>query len=391
MQDAERWSYTPTDVMGENRFFTGQGNSSWKVSVGDHIASKSVLRLSELNDLPPFAMKRISGKASVITSTGWVMPNRYQSEGPLLSAAYGLLDGMNGFCWEGFSAQPTVNAQVTLFINPKSTWLMVWNCASPPLVDSFPAAALMFRNGGIREGVSAVHEARPLADLWIRQPPAIADHASPAPAAAEGNQVDPLAYFVGPVTTTYGVAAHLDTNAALSACIDRAHRRVTSSTGELLLDYGAGYCQISAPRAQGVIGFLRTSSPIELGAVTISSADDYVALLVVPLDDASIADSHKLLVQSCTTATPSGWMTKPVTMTDPARKVLEDAEEVTSVGGPPWRIVCNHSWLSISNSHLTHAWAVDAAGFRTAEVPCQRHSGALTFTMPANCFHVVIQ
>jgi hypothetical protein len=394
MQDAERWSDLPGDIMAENHFFTGmhQGAASgWRVTIGDRIHSLSALKLGELEDYPPYVMKKVDGRAGFITSTAWVPPNRYQSEGPLLCAAYGLLDGMNGFCWEGFGSQPEMDTAITLSINPQTTWLLTWNLARPPQVTAFPAAALLFRNGYLRRGATAVHEHRPLADLWSCKPAAIADHGAPAATAHDASAIDPLAFLVGPVAVAYGAAkAKVEVLPDLTSCIDRPHQHVRSDTGELQLDYGKGVCRIAAPKAQGVLGFLAGEGVIDLGDVAIASEDAYASILIVPLDDAPIATSTKLLIQSCTTAHPTGWTTKPCNLDQTGGKASLPAEEVTSLGGPPWRVADNRSTITIRNPHLRMAVSIDAEGYASGSVPCTVDSSALTLHMPPETFYVLV-
>jgi hypothetical protein len=394
MLDAERWSYLPGEVVAENRFFGGVhagAASGWKLTVGDHLAARSVLHLGELSELPPFAMRKVDGRAGFITSTGWGTPNRYQCEGPLLCAAYGCLDGMDGFCWEGFSSQPTINTAVTLAINPTTAWFMTWNCAIPPFIDTFPAAALIFRSGYLRRGATAVHEVRPPAACWACSPPAISDHVNPWSTARAPDAVDPLAFFVGPVSVAYGAPAAVTTAPELAGCIDRAHQRIASATGELLLDYGRGLCRIAAPKAQGVVGFLQGAGAIDCGAVTIASMDAYAGILVVPLDDAPIASSHRLLIQTTTTAVPSGWSTCAEDFIPPGGKRPIAGERVLAIGGAPWRIANNHATITIRNPDLSTAWTADAAGCRSAPAPCSQRQGALTVALPPDCFYVIVQ
>jgi hypothetical protein len=393
MQDAERWTYLPGDIMAENRFFccehTG-ASTGWRVSVGDRFRSQSALRLEELADYPPFAMKKVDGRAGCVTATGWPVPNRCQSEGPLLCAAYGLLDGMDGFVWEGFRSQPELDTAITARINPQTPWMLIWNLARPPIATAFPAAALLFRNGYLRRGGTAVHERRPVADLWTGRPPAISDHGPPA-APARGPASDPLAFFVGPVSVAYGDGpAAVEIQPGLASCIDRPHRSVRSNTGELRLDYGSGICRIMAPKAQGALGFLAGQGAIDLGDVTIASDDAYAAILVVPLDDRPIASSQRLLIQSSTTAEPSGWTTRPASMRRAGPPTATTAEQVVSLGGPPWRVADNRSTITIRNPGLRTAAAVDAMGFSAGAVPCTATTAGLTLEMPRDCGSVIV-
>src|SRR5207248_7044665 len=86
-----------------------------------------------------------------------------------------------------------------------------------------------------------------------------------------GNVIDPLIHFAGRTRVRFtehgGPARLLD----LSRLIDRAHSTVTSTNGQLKLDYGKGLLTINAPAAQGISGNLRDAGPAQLKDLAISS------------------------------------------------------------------------------------------------------------------------
>ena len=88
-----------------------------------------------------------------------------------------------------------------------------WTFALPTTLGQFPAAALMFRNGYLKEAPPVVHEERSLKDVWDRKLPLIAEEGAWDPNRDKGEMpagttlkgaVDPLAYLVGRVEVVYG-------------------------------------------------------------------------------------------------------------------------------------------------------------------------------------------
>ena len=397
LQDAERWTYMPGDIMAENRFFNfpfvGEA-TGWRVSVGDRFASRTALLPAEMDDMPPFAMKRVAGKAAFVTSTAWTFPDRFAAEGPMLSAAYGALTGMDGFCWEGFGSQPTVDTDIVLHINPATTWLMTWNCARPPITMTFPAAALLFRGGCLSEAEPVCTEARPLADLWSGAPAAIDDHGPPLAKPDTDHARDRLAFWAGPSVVRYDAPAAISRAPSLDQLIDRAHQQVHAATGELDFDYGLGVVRIHAPRAQGLVGFLRAQGPVDLGTVRIACDNEYAVILALALDGEPIASAHRILVQSTTEAVPSGWMTRPREMLLPGVGGLPQAargEEVLSLGGPPWRVVSNRTAIRLRNTVVRRVVSLDSEGYRLGRASSDRDDAGLSFAMPAEASAVLVE
>jgi hypothetical protein len=180
LNDVERWSYTANDVIAVNKYFTGIHNgprNGWAFDVGDTFTNVSALLDPRAL---PINMKQVAGFPSLITESGWIMPTKYQTEGPFLTAAYSSLTGLDSFYW--------------FAIGDGEEWQHdpgKWRLGNPQGVGQFPAAALMFRNGYIKKGAPVVHEERTMADLWNRRDPLIAEDKSfrsltATPAAAVG-------------------------------------------------------------------------------------------------------------------------------------------------------------------------------------------------------------
>ncbi|MEI8196279.1 MAG: hypothetical protein WCI73_10250, partial [Phycisphaerae bacterium] len=141
MQDAQRWSYMPGQIIAENHFLVS-GNDTWRTIAGEVFGQPTALKPLELEDAPPYVFKQVDGHATFLTSTGWIQPNIHQSEAAFLCSAYGSLAGLAGICWDGFSQSLEYDQTVVLKPNPTTKWFMTWNTARPAAVSGFPAAAL---------------------------------------------------------------------------------------------------------------------------------------------------------------------------------------------------------------------------------------------------------
>ena len=391
MLDAERWSYTANDVMAINRYYDGVhegANNGWAICDGDRFTDDSVLlRPREL----PLTLKQVAGFPMMVTESSWVPPLSHQSEGPFLVAAYQSLTGVDAYFWfatgeEDWRQPGSANG----FMPSEAKWV----CATPMLLGQWPAAALMYRLGYLRQGAPVVSEQRPLEDLWQRQRPIIAEDAGYDPNRDQGQRakeskvkagVNPLAYLVGPVLAQYGGQPAPNRVTDLGDFIDPVHKTIRSITKEITLNYGDGWCQLDTPKAQGVTGFLKALGACKLTDVEIRSTNDYATVLVIAMDNQPLKESGKILVQVGTTERPLGWQTKPATVSGRA------GEEVVNFGGAPWMIVRAGVEISVANPALKRARMLDANGMPVSEVALESAGGRVTFNFPPDALYVVLQ
>ena len=332
MLDAERWSYTANEVMAINRYYGGahEGqNNGWAIVNGDRFTDDCVmLRPREM----PLTLKQVAGFPMMVTESSWVPPQGYQSEGPFLVAAYQSLTGIDAYYWfatgEEDCRQP---GSANGFLPSEGKWV----CATPMLMGQWPAAALMYRLGYVKQGEPVVYEQRPLDDLWRRRMPIIAEDAGYDPNRDKANMskesnvkegVNPLAYLVGPVVVKYGGDASRSRTVDLRPYLREDKKRIRSITGQLTMDYGRGLCALNAPKAEGATGFLKKAGTIKCADVEIQSGNDYATVLVVSMDEKPLRRSGKILVQVGTTERPLGWKTRPAQVDNRA------GEEVVSFG-----------------------------------------------------------
>jgi hypothetical protein len=111
--------------------------------------------------------------------------------------------------------------------------------------------------------------------------------------------------------------------------IDHAAQTVTSTTGELKLDYGKGILVINAPRAQGVSGLIHAVDRIETQNLSIGPDMDLGQIIAVPLDNQSLARSRKILLQVMSEEKASEFQTEAVE---------NGVKRVTNIGRDPWLV-----------------------------------------------------
>ncbi len=391
MLDAERYSYTANDVMAVNRYYDGVhegANKGWAICNGDKFTDDSVLlHPREL----PLTLKQVAGFPMMVTESSWVPPLSHQSEGPFLVAAYQSLTGVDAYYWfatgeEDWRQPGSANG----YMPSEGKWV----CATPMLMGQWPAAALMYRLGCIQQGAPVVTEQRALVDLWQRKMPIIAEDAGYDPnrdtanfskASNVKNGVNPLTYLVGPVVANYGGNPGQSSVTDIGKFIDAPHKTVRSETGELIWNYGEGWCKLDAPKAQGASGFLKKAGACKLADLEIRSANEYATVLVVAMDEKPLNSSGKILVQVGTSERPAGWKTKPAVVNGRA------AEEVVSFGHAPWMIVKAEVSLTVGNPALKTARMLDANGMAVKDIPLEHSGSGVAFKFPGDALYVILQ
>src|SRR4051812_42503754 len=280
----EKLSYTAGDFVDRHGYFECNhkgDNAAWSIRNGHTYSDRSALRFDAPEPgkpkqfVHPIMDPHYDNKPSMISETTFCRPNRYRSEAPLYFAAYGALqdsDSIVHFALDGenFSVKP-------------GFWMQQWTLMSPSMFGQFPAAALIYRQGLIAAGkVLAEINLRTADLLELKGTPLPQDAAldelrlKDVPQGTEikpGQRIDPLIHYAGKVmvnfvTNTSKAGATLEN---LAPYIDHSKQLITSSTGELKLDYEKGLLTLNGPRAQGLSGALQKAGAVELKDVFIGS------------------------------------------------------------------------------------------------------------------------
>ncbi|GBF79774.1 hypothetical protein [Aphanothece sacrum] len=396
LNDAERYSYTTTEVIGVNRYYNGgihQGEfSGWAIVNGDKFTNESVL----FNPLDfPLNIKQVAGHPTIIPETSWVPPLGYQSEGPFLVSVFQSLTGIDGVYW--FSMKEP-QWQKPSSANGFMPSLGKWIINTPELLGNFPAASLMYRQGYIQTGKRVVEEKRSFEDLWQRQIPAIAETRSFDPNRdqevtnqdSENKIVNPLAFLVGPTEVTYQNQASKNEVVNFQSYIDEKAQIIRSITGEIVWDYGKGICQLDTPKAQGVTGFLDKVKEIKLKDSVITSNNNYATVLIVSMDNKPLTNSKKILVQVGTIARSTGWQEKAISWKDKQGNSVSGLQ-VINYGQAPWRLINNDLTITINNPNLTQGTIVDSNGLAEGKVSLQGNIKQVSFKFPANAKYLILE
>lgn len=386
--DAERYSYTPNEVIGKNAYYGSVHagiNTGWQILSQQSYTNWSALKRPYFW---PMNVKQPVGHPMMIFESLWVPPNLYAAEGPLVVAGQLSLTGVDSFYW---------------FASGGEEWGPCdgkWAYNTPMQMGQFPATALAFRKGYIAEAQQpVVYEERSLDDVWQEKTPLIAETAVYDPNRDKGEMpvnssvttpVDPLAFCVGPVHVRYGgSAASNRVSPQLKDLIDKDKQTLTSVTGEIRTDYGKGIYTVNADRCQAAAGFLAQQPEIALKDITIRSGNAYGSIVVVPLDDQPLTRSKQVLVQVGTVARPAGWIARERSVETGGQ--LNDGFQIMRKGGDPVLVENTDARVEIANPSLSKATALDINGQPTdAEVSVERRDGRLLVKLPANTLYTII-
>jgi hypothetical protein len=396
LSDAERWSYTPGEVLAVNRYYAPPHlgpERGWRINKGDRFQNLSVLFNPSAF---PLAVRQVVGYPMMLTETHWVSPLGYQSEAAFLVAAYQSLTGLDGVCLGSTTESEWSDRD-------RAAWdaasRQKWNAGTPVVLGQFPAAALLFRRGDVSLGRPAVLEHRTLEQLWERVPPMIAEESGFDPNRDQGDTakqsqipggVQPLAFLVGPVEVVFGSDPAKTTVVDLDRYIDREKKLVRAITGELVWDYGRGLCTVDTPRSQGATGLLKSVGPIKLRDVTINSENSYATVLVVSLDDQPLAHTGSALVQIGTRARPTGWIDHAVTFSVDGSREKINGRQIDDTGRMPWIVDGTRVTIRVRNSNLASATLLDTNGNAGRHLGVRRADEAIEVELPTEAMYVVL-
>ncbi|MBN2023135.1 MAG: hypothetical protein JW809_10115 [Pirellulales bacterium] len=385
----ERHGYTAGDVIDHHGYFDHghQGEAaSWSVRPGQTFESRSALHLRDANPLP---YVETDGYPHIVSEIGWPRPNAYRAEGVFLTAAYGSLQGLDGimhFAIDGAGWSETVGK---------------FSLNDPVALGSYPAAALAYRRAYIQEAPAVVVENLRLEDLYAGKGSKAYVGAAmdalrvvqvPEGDAKPGDQrrgpiagVDPLTFYVGRVARRFGQKPEESMQQDVRRLADREAKTITSVTGQLAWDYGAGCATANAPKFQGAAGFLGKRGPVQLADVCIEMANEYGAVMVVALDDRPLVQSKRLLIQCTTIDELYGWTTS-----DAGGK----RGTIQSLGSAPWNVediktVVRLKWAGPPPARVV---ACDENGYATDRpVDARTTSGGLAVTIDPSTACTVIE
>ncbi len=385
--DAERYSYTANQVIGKNAYY---GSLHAGINTGWQILDQQVYTNWSALKRPyfwPMNVKQPVGHPIMIFESLWVPPNLYAAEGPLVVAGQLSLTGVDSFYW---------------FASGGEEWGPSdgkWAYNTPMQMGQFPATALAFRRGYIadatepvvyeerRPGYLATEDAADRRNRGLRSESRSGRNAGQVVRVDAGRSAGVLCR-TGPRAVRWqcGTKPRI---AQLNQLIDKNRQLLTSITGEIRTDYGKGIYTVNAAKCQAAAGFLARQPDITLQDVTIRMRNAYGSVVVVPLDDRPLSESHQVLIQVGTVARPAGWIAR-------GRKVEAggtsyDGFQILRKGDEPVLVENTDAEVEIHNALLQRAQALDANGVPTdGDVPLSRRDGRVLIRLPKNSLYTVV-
>jgi hypothetical protein len=337
----------------------------------------------EVPEQLPVRELQYAGHPCTVSEYLFTRINCYRTDSVFLAAVYGALQGTDGYFWFAINGPGWQTASGE-------------GPASPAIMGQFPAAALIYRRGDVREAPTVVDQVLSLDDLYALKGSGTSDpqnldnmRAAEVPPGGQAvgkpvSNIDPLSHYVGRVLRTISDDRSQAVLTDLSPYIDRTAKTVRSITGEALLDYGRALATVNTPPAQAATGFLARAGRIALGDVTIESGNDYGAVMVVSLDGRPIASAGKVLVQAATQEQNYGWQD------------VQQGEwrKVTSLGTPPIDVKDVAGTVTIVRPDATQlkVTALDPNGYPTdRKVETTAADGRLTVTLLPDVLYYVVE
>lgn len=400
LNDLERWSNSACEVLAVNRYYApghvGE-NNGWRIDPGHYYQGESALKNPEKL---PVNVKQMAGFPMLITESGWNLPNKYQSEAPALVAAYQSLSGMDAFYWFSISSKEYMDFPYFEFTKDSAGMFAMnrWTWSTPGGISQFPLYALMYRKGYISKGETMVHEHRSMDDLWNRNIPVISEEVSFDPnrdqlegivTRASDGGLSPLTFLTGPVKVTYGGNSEDDfVSDKIAGLINEQEGRVQSVSGELELNYQDGIFTLSTEKAVCVSGFVKEAGEFSLGVVSLKSDNDYITMGLASLDDKSLAESKRILIQTGTSYRPSEWKEEEASFQ--LGGVMVQGKRILDTGRMPWMGAPTMARVSLRNKHIQRAYLLDVAGYIDREISIKRSGDHLEIALPPDALYVVL-
>ncbi|MDR2675190.1 MAG: glycosyl hydrolase family 5 [Opitutaceae bacterium] len=338
---------------------------------------------------PPFRVMpaRIPGKPFTVTELNYCRPNQYRASGAVLTPAYaGLQD------WDAlYTFHYALSREMALGGGVENCFALA---CDPIGIIGDRVGALLFQRGDIapamREILWAARPDEAFTELQKRfpddfclvglvsrigslpgQPAAVWSAIDGLDAVVTGAHPAPATPFPAktyPATKT--LLADLQRDGVLPpGSVDPAGRHFTSDTRQIELHAGEGSVKVVTPR--GELFYAPKGTSPSGDRVTLENVTADAAISVIAIDDAPLAGTRRILVTHLTDALPEGMQFEK-----PDRKLL------LSWGKGPHLVRRGDATLTLRlPAGDWKAWAVDATGARTREIPLREKGGQLAMTL----------
>ncbi|MGM0444083.1 MAG: carbohydrate binding domain-containing protein [Fibrobacterota bacterium] len=279
-------SYTTLDYIANDAYWDHP--KIWKSSHGWDAPSRAPMEnTSQLKNLQTNSITRLAfyptAKKPFVAWGDQTYPNEYQGEHLPLLTFYSLLQGWDGLVQHSFGYETPGSAPLDVYaVHRQPDDIALWSIMAPA-----------FLRSDIKESDLTITE-------HIGRDRIFSD-------SSYSNFID--RNFHIPFTATfervYGDSSRRPDLENIEKYHDTEEGRITSSTGELQLNYRRGYMKVNSPRLQGVTGPLPDTS-VTCRDLTFSFANSFISAYAVAAQDTSIAASDTLYIAVTPPAKMSG-------------------------------------------------------------------------------------
>ena len=186
----------------------------------------------------------------------------------------------------------------------------------------------------------------------------------------------PEAVAIGRVTI--GFRAQPSAMMDLSKYWDRQSQTLTSTTGQLVWDYGARCVEVRSPKTQGVIGFSRGTS-YDLPGVVAQIKTPFVSLILTPLDNEDLQFSRRILITAMARDRQTGAIYN------------DDWSRLEQLGGPPLLMEPVQATLRIKGATPVEVWPLDIYGVPKKKQVNVKSDGSFTIDGTYQAYYYVVE
>ncbi|NLF39218.1 hypothetical protein GX586_07220 [bacterium] len=309
---ANTYCDTACDMIDRHNYFGGgvggHNIADGKVNNGTHFVKPG-------SGLLASGLYQVEDRPFCMTEWSQCPPNQWKLEASPLIAFYGM--GLQG--WD--ASYHFLNGRERI----GDGWpnLSSYVTDTPHYIGQFPAIAFALYNGHIKEGDVAAARRITVDDLFKGVDPLMQDftgggHDDKTLQGALSTPEEMLA--IGKVTCAFEGGA--PEQIATTSFWNKTAKTVTSTTGELVWDYGRQLVTLRTPRTQAIIGRSGGKAVI-LPAVGAKIKTPFVSMIFTPLDNKELAQSSHILITALAQDTQMN------------AKYNEDGSMLITVGAPP--------------------------------------------------------
>ena len=331
----DKYSNAVGDFMDQHGYFepqhsdNGNYSATYSIREGHNYKDRSALKFEALESTDDVSFSNpllniiYDNKPSMISEINWTMPNRFRADMPFLFASFGSLQGVDALI------------HFTAGVRPWELELSKFSTFSPVVKGQWPAAALAFRLGYIEEGEVVSQVSLPIEEhlYELKGSPLLLNpnldnlRRANQPAQARGS-IHPLRLLTGRSKINFtdnGDNETIREEYNFANLIDIESETINTSTDQLFWDYGKGFATVSAPKIQGITGFLSDAGSYDLGDIIIKSQMEYGSIWLISLDEQPLSISEKMLLVVMSEEQNSGWQTE----------TIDELKTITNTGSFP--------------------------------------------------------